>query len=159
MKTSIIRSLSLIALFILIASCSSDDSGGSLTGTNISISDIQGSWTVTSFVFDRAAEGPVLRIDLIDEGITASMTIQSNGRFTITSTVPGGGQDSISGQMSFDEDLLLVEFDDEPGEEEFFSIQLTNNDNNLLISGPAEYDFDEDGTDEPAIVSISLVRA
>ncbi len=158
MKIQRFFQLSAISIFMLFGSCSSDDGGGSLTGTNISISDIQGSWNVTSFVFDRAAEGPVLRIDLIEEGATASMTIQSNGRFTINSTVPGGGQETITGQMSFDEDILLIEFDDDPGEEEFFSIQLTNNDNTLTISGPAEYDFDDDGMDEPAFVTIVFVR-
>ena len=164
MKNNSFAGLMLLFFAFLLVSCSSDDSGGgTLTGTELSISDIQGTWNVTSFVFvkvcDPGVDCPVVEVDLIEEGATATFVIQNNGAFTITSTVPGSGQEIITGQMSFDEDLLVIEFDDSPGEDDYFGIQLTNNKNNLSISGPVEYDFDMDGTDEPAEVNITLVRA
>jgi hypothetical protein len=87
------------------------------------------------------------------------MVIQSNGRFTIPFNDSGGGQGITSGQQSFDEDPLLIAFDDSPGEEGYFGIQRTNNDNNRRHSGPAEYDFDGDGTDEQAQATLIFVRS
>jgi len=161
MRTSVLCTVFLLTFTIF--SCSSDDSGKANTDGGLSIADIQGNWTATSFVFEKSCDPgmdcPAESVDLIDQGITATMMIESDGQFTILSTQPGGGGEAISGQMSFDEDLLVITFDDSPGEDDFFGVQLTNNDNNLRIEGPVEYDFDMDGNDEPATVTITLVRS
>ena len=60
---------------------------------------------------------------------------------------------------AFDEDLLVVWFDDDPEEWEYFSI--THNEPNLTISGgngSAEYDIDGDGIEEPADVDFDFER-
>jgi hypothetical protein len=61
--------------------------------------------------------------------------------------------------MAFDEDLLVIFFDDDPGEFEFFGIN--HNEPNLSIqggNGSAEFDFDGDGIKEPADVDFEFVR-
>ena len=162
MKRNLPCSAFLLTILFLIFSCSSSDDSGGLSGTDLSISELQGSWTVTSLVFgklcDPGVDCPVEEVDVIEEGATATLTIQGNGRFTILSAIPGGGSETITGQMSFDEDLLVLEFDDVPGEEEYYGIQLSNNGNTLAINGNAEYDFDGDGTDEPANLNLVCSR-
>lgn len=151
----------LLCLFFLATvwvNCESDDGDGtSLEGTNISISDIQGAWDAIRAEFDIAGSGLSQSIDIIEEGGSGTLNIQSNGRFTLTLVVPGQGTDIITGQLSFDEDLLVVEFDDSPGESEFFSIQNTST--TLSLSGPAEFDLDNDGTDDSAIATLDFVRS
>ena len=68
----------------------------------------------------------------------------------------GQAPETSTGQLSFDEDLLVVEFDDDPGEEEFFGIQTTAT--TLSISGNAAYDLDNDGIDEPTLAELDFVR-
>ncbi|WP_222983810.1 hypothetical protein [Flagellimonas meishanensis] len=153
---SISKFIALLLLLFFVLSCSDDD-GTSLEGTDISISDIQGNWNAIRAIFGLAGEGPVVEFDVLEEGGSATLAIQANGRFTLTLNIPGEGVDTITGQMSFDEDLLVVEFDDSPGESEFFGIQSTAT--TLSINGPAEFDFDGDGTDEPAEVELDFVRA
>lgn len=142
--------------FLLFTSCGSDD-GPSLTGTGISISDIQGNWTATRAVFDIAGTGASQRIDVVEEGGSVTLSIQANGRFTLSVTVPGRSAEVSTGQLGFDEDLLVVTYDDDPDEEEFFGIQSTST--TLSINGSAEFDFDGDGTEEPARAELDFVRS
>ena len=46
-------------------------------------------------------------------------------------------------------------YDDEPDDFEFFGIQFSGN--NLSINGQGTYDFDDDGTEEAAIIELDLV--
>ena len=87
------------------------------------------------------------------------MNIQTNGRFTITVTPLGESAQVTTGQMGFDEDLLVIIFDSDPEEFEFFGI--THNEPVLTIAGgngAAEYDFDGDGLDEEAFVDFVFER-
>ena len=145
------------ALLLLFFSCSSGDDGDPLVGTTISISDIQGNWNAIRAIFDIAGTGTSQSIDVVEEGGSVTLQIQSNGRFTLTITPQGESAEVSKGQMSFDEDLLVVEFDDSPGDSEYYGIQSSTS--TLSISGPAEYDLDGDGTDDDAYVELDFVRA
>ena len=153
---TIIKFLGLTLLLICLQACEEDE-GNDLTGSVISISDIQGSWNATRAEFDIAGTGTSMAIDIVAAGGTVTLVIQSNGRFTLTITQTGQTPEISTGQMSFDEDLLVVEFDDSPGESEFFGIQSTAT--TLSINGQTEFDLDDDGTDDPARVELDFVRA
>ncbi|MEZ4811354.1 MAG: hypothetical protein R2819_13430 [Allomuricauda sp.] len=155
MKT-LSKFLGVCSLLLLLASCGSDE-GDPLVGSEISISDIQGNWNAIRAVFDIAGTGASQSIDIVEEGGTVTLQIQSNGRFTLTVTQQGESPEVSQGQMSFDEDLLVVEFDDSSGDWEYFSIQSSSS--TLSISGPAEFDFDGDGTEEAATADLDFVRA
>ena len=150
------RLLGCALLLICIYACGEDE-GLDLDGSEISISDIAGSWNATRAEFDIAGSGTSMAIDVVEEGGTVTLVIQSNGRFTLTITEMGEDPEISTGQMSFDEDLLVVEWDDSPGDDEFFSIQSTAN--TLSISGQAEFDLDGDGTDDPARAELDFERA
>ncbi len=131
----------------------------SLNGTIIAMSDIAGDWNATRGVFVKNATGPEVSIDVVGEGGTITLNIQTTGRFTITVTPLGEPADVTTGQMGFDEDLLVISFDSDPDEFEFFGI--THNEPVLTIAGgngAAEYDFDGDGLDEEAFVDFIFER-
>lgn len=145
-----------VSLLLLCFQACGEDEGNELTGSGISINDIQGSWNAIRVEFDIAGSGASLAVDIIDQGGSATLVIQSNGRFTLTIIPMGESPQVTTGQMTFDDDLLVVEFDDSPGQSDFFSIQNTSS--TLSISGPAEYDLDNNGTDDPARVEMDFER-
>ena len=131
----------------------------SLTGTNISVSDIAGSWNATQAIFSKAATGPSMQVDVVGEGGSVILQIQTNGNFTVTVTEVGEAPETSTGRLGFDEDLLVISFDDDPDEFEFFGI--THNEPNLTIqggNGSAGFDFDDDGVEEPANIDFVLIR-
>ena len=161
MKTTVIFTLSLFIFCMVVVSCSSDDEGEDFTlnGTTIAMADIAGDWNATRGVFQSTSLGPAFQVDVVDQGGTITMNIQSDGKFSITVTELGEAPETTTGRMAFDEDLLVIFFDDDPGEWEFFGI--FHSEPNLSISGgngSAEYDFDGDGSEEPANVDFEFVR-
>lgn len=147
-----------LAFLVTLTAC---DSGGddefSLDGDEISMSDIAGTWQATRAFFSRAATGPAVAVEIVALGGTATLVIQTNGRFTFTTALPGETPNVTTGQLGFDEDLLVVIYDDEPDDFDFFGIQFSGN--NLSINGQGTYDFDDDGAEEAAFIELDLVRS
>ena len=161
MKFSTTKYLLPLVCLLLVLSCSDDEGEDdfSLNGTNIAMADIAGNWNATKGLFGSAALGPVSETDVVAEGGSLTLNIQNTGRFTLTITENGQAPETTTGRMAFDEDLLVIFFDDDPEEFEFFSI--THNEPNLFISGgngSAEFDFDGDGVEEPANVDFEFTR-
>jgi len=73
-------------------SCSSDDEEFkiSLEGPSLSVSDFTGTWVAFQAVFETF-DGSNLRLDVIEEGGSATLAVQANGRFTITINTPDQG--------------------------------------------------------------------
>ena len=153
----------LFAFLVLtsLTSCSSDDEGPGimLTCSTISVSDFTGNWNATNADFSSTTDNT--RIDIIDEGGSVTFSVQSNGGFTITVNLPGESPDIFSGTLGFNEEeyscgLIVIFAGDAPDDYELFNIQLNNN--ILTISGITTFDIDGDGSEEPAIVDLTLTR-
>ncbi len=150
-----------LLFFICSILVSCDDGEGdefSLVGTNTSISALTGNWNATKALFGNTT-GPVVAVDVVAEGGSVTLNIQGTGRFTLTITQQGETPENVTGRMAFDEDLLVIFFDDDPEEWEYFSI--THSEPDLMVSGgngSAGFDFDGDGTDEPADIDFEFVR-
>ena len=154
---------SFIILFLF--ACSSDDGDEmSNTGPAFSISDLQGNWNATSVLFSYSGSEPFpdpFSYDVIAEGGSATLTVQSNGRFTISLQLPGGGTESFSGRMYFEEgEFFAIQFDDDPPDDPTYFGESLVGDVFTLNGGPdtAEWDFDGDGNDEPASVRLVFER-
>ena len=91
MKTKVILPLTILFFSTLVFSCSSDEDeeGFTLNGTTIAMADISGNWNATRGVFQSSALGPAFQVDVVDEGGTITMSIQSDGKFSITVTETG----------------------------------------------------------------------
>ena len=135
----------------VMTSCNGDDDDDfSNTGNNLSISDIQGSWIATSATFSAPEF-----IDILEEGATVTLVIQSNGRFTFTLQMPGEPPEVATGKLGFDGDFLAVRFDDD-GEEASFFISLVNQ--VLTLRGQTELDLDGNGMDDFGVLELIMVR-
>lgn len=112
------------------------------------ISGIVGTWTATSAVFNG--------VDVIEEGGSVTLIIESDGRFTFTIVRPGRTAMVFTGRLGFDEEWLEVEYDTDPGEYEYYDI--TYSEHNMHIGANSIFDFDGDGTPEEVIFFLDMVR-
>ena len=144
---------SILAVCIAFTSCGGDDDEDfSNTGTNLSISDISGNWIATSASFNAPEY-----IDILAEGATVTLNIQSNGRFTFTVKGPGDVNDVSTGKLGFDGEWLAVRFDEDPDEEASFFISLVNN--ILTLRGQTEFDLDGNGVFDFGTLELIMKRA
>ncbi len=153
--------ISCLLLSGILFNCSSEDDGPdcSLNGTIISVSQIAGSWNATRGAFFSTSSGPAFNVDVVADGGSVTLTIQTDGRFSVTVSPVGEVPTTSNGSMCFDEDLLVIIFDSDPDEFEFFGITL--NEPIMTLgggNGSAEFDFDGDGVDEPANIDWVLER-
>lgn len=153
----------LLASGVLMMSCSSDEDeeGGidfsdcSLNGPNFSISEVAGNWTATQANFD--IPGTSEQIDVVAEGGTVTLNVQSNGAFTLIITESGASSESTTGDLAFCEGLFTVRYDDAPNDPEI--LQGSLNDGVFSITGSVEYDVDGDGNDDEAFVILKMERS
>lgn len=116
--------------------------------TDERIADIAGLWTATYASFNG--------VDVVEEGGSVSLEIEDNGRFTFTIQRPERTAMVFTGTLGFDEEWLEVEYDNYPGEPEYYDI--TYDADNLHIGANSEFDFDGDGSDEIVIFFLDMVR-
>ncbi len=153
----------LVILSLFVLSCESDESEEdgidfsdcSLTGSNFSISDIAGNWTATQANFD--IPGTSEQIDVVADGGTVTLNVQTNGGFTLVITENGSASESTTGDLAFCEGLFTVRYDDALNDPE--TIQGSLNNGIFTITGPVEYDVDGDGNEDEAFVVLRLQRS
>jgi hypothetical protein len=150
----IMKNFALIPLIsislVVMEGCDGDDDPLSNTGTKLSVSDIQGSWIANSASFSAPEY-----IDLIEEGATVTLVIQSNGRFTFTIIRPDEPNEVYTGKLGFDGEYLAVRFDDDDEDASFF-ISLVNQ--ILTLRGQTELDLDDNGVFDFGILELIMVR-
>jgi hypothetical protein len=124
------------------------------------ISELAGNWEATYANFNDGAQQSV---DVVGDGGTVSMTVQSSGRFTITINPADRDAYTASGEMFWEEFegdyYFAIEWDDAPGDWDTYGATLTAT--TFSINGgfdSAEYDFDNDGTFEECSLSIGFDR-
>lgn len=160
-----IIAFSLTFIFLLF-SCNKDDGEDPKLpdGPDFSISDLVGTWNATDLVFTYSGPAPIpdpSSYDLIADGGTATITVQSNGRFTLTVTPPGFPADQITGLIYFEDgEFFAIQFDDDPPNDPTYFGESLVGDTLTLNGGPdtAEWDLDDDGEDEPCSVFLRFVK-
>ena len=160
-----IFSLSVLFVFLFVSCSDNGDDPISPVGPDFAISDLQGTWEATSLVFSYSGQGPVPEpssYDVVAEGGSATLVVQSNGRFTLTVRPAGEDTESFSGRMYFEDgEFFAIQFDDDPPNDPTYFGETLSGNTFTLNGGPdtAEWDFDGDGQDEPASVYLSFTRA
>ena len=120
------------------------------------VEPLVGTWEGTAVVLTNQADTTV-SLDLIEEGGTFSLVVQPSGRYTAILTIfgqPGTetGQLSVSGNVvTLDPEIPA----DAPTTSGIFELQ---GEDVLIVDGETEFDFNLDGTDEPADVHMEFAR-
>ncbi|MEP0134411.1 MAG: hypothetical protein ABJJ25_12900 [Eudoraea sp.] len=153
--------LFLISLISLTFSCSDDDDPEELTKDGpFEISELAGTWEATKAQFSVNT----VSVDVVEDGGTASMTVQSNGRFTLTLDPVDRDAYTVSGEMFWEEwqqtFYFAITWDDEPNDWDTYG--HTYDGTTLTFNGGAEtgeYDFDNDGDMEACSIHFIFDRS
>lgn len=77
--------------------------------TGIQVSDLAGTWNVTKWEYRLDAD-PGTFVDVVTVGFGATLTIQSDGSYTGTLTIPGVGNVPIAGVITIEDNVLSLGF-------------------------------------------------
>jgi hypothetical protein len=123
-------------------------------GEDIVVEDLIGTWNATEFVFSNF-EDPVTDVDVIDLGGEVTIIIRADNTYTVQLELPGAEPEEVDGEWVLNGDVLT--FDEGTADETVFNISLSGT--TLTIhTEDLEFDFDEDGTDEPAQLDATFVK-
>ena len=139
--------LFLISLISLTFSCSDDDDPEVLTKEGpFEISELAGTWEATKAQFSVNT----VSVDVVEDGGTARMSVQSNGRFTLTLDPVDRDAYTVSGEMFWEEwqqtFYFAIAWDKYPDDWDTYG--HTYDGTTLSFNGGAEtgeYDFNNDG--------------
>jgi hypothetical protein len=116
--------------------------------TGVSVDDLEGTWNATAFEFTDQTNTSQ-QVDLISLGATYTLTIESPNAVSSV-FIFEGNTDSNSNNFTISRDTLVANGDT-------FIVDLTGD--VLLLTNLGEaFDFDDDGSDDPATLRIELVR-
>ncbi|MGB5482610.1 MAG: hypothetical protein WBM91_16125 [Eudoraea sp.] len=140
--------LFLISLISLTFSCNDDDDDEVVLtkdGT-FQISELAGTWEATKAQFSVNT----VSVDVVEDGGTASMSVQANGRFTLTLDPVDRDAYTVSGEMFWEEweqtFYFAIVWDTYPDDWDTYG--HTYDGTTLSLNGGAEtgeYDFNNDG--------------
>lgn len=120
--------------------------------------DLVGTWAATQFEFRATSGDPVVTFDFIQNGAAVTIVINATGTYQVTVTPAGGGAPDVeSGTWTLDggDLLILTATGDISGTELDVSLSGAT----LTVhSTDVEFDLNEDGTDEPAILNAIFVK-
>jgi hypothetical protein len=137
----------------LAAGCGDNGTG---PGGEVTVADLVGTWRATTFSFTSQANASQ-SFDLIVQGGRMTLTVASDSTYTMVLAPPGEVPDIVTGALVVEEGFLLVTDNSVPGETIAFTMNLSGN-RLELVTDEAEFDFDGDGVDEPAVLTIVLQR-
>ncbi|MBT8209862.1 MAG: hypothetical protein KJP14_04980 [Eudoraea sp.] len=161
MKTTLLYLLSILSLLALVACSSSDEDEDVITKEGpFNISELAGNWLATQAQFSVNT----VSVDIVEDGGAVNMTVQTNGRFTLTLDPVDRAAYTVSGEMFWEEwqgsYFFAIEWDDDPGDWDTYG--HTWDGTTFTLNGGAEtgeYDFDNDGDAEPCSLHFDFVRA
>jgi hypothetical protein len=114
---------------------------------------IYGTWEMTKSEYVSATEPPVT-VDLIAAGGSGSLELNADASYDATIVPPGGASEHSTGTWSFTESTLSLR---ESGSAVTWTFdRVIEGDMMVLAGADAGYDFDGDGTPEPATWNVTL---
>ncbi len=123
--------------------------------TSVEPGAIAGTWNSLTYGFVNAAD-PTETVELVSQGASLTVTFTSDGDFTWDFRDVDGQVEARSGTFSVDLDLSILTLSESGQEDPFLAVR--KDDSMSLRTGNREFDFDEDGTGEPAELRIFLTR-
>ena len=160
MKTAFQYLFSILLLFASVACSTGDEDEDVITKEGpFNISELAGNFEATKAQFSVNT----VSVDIVEDGGTVEMTVQSNGRFNLTLNPIDRPAYTVSGEMFWEEwqgsFYFAITWDDEPGDWDTYG--HTWDGTTLSLNGGADtgaYDFDNDGDTEPCSLHFIFVR-
>jgi hypothetical protein len=147
------RGLLLVLPALLLASCGDDDDDTTGPVNN----SLVGTWDATVIQLTSVAD-PGTQVELISQGANGRLVLQADGGFGLSVGIPGEPTEFGNGDWGAT-DVLTLDF----GEGDIqgtwqFDIDL-NGDTLRLTGADTEWDFDDDGVEDPAKLNLTLSRS
>jgi len=150
-----------LMLFTVFACSDNDPDPLVKDGGPFKISELAGNWEATSAFFIRDSDN--MSVDIIGDGGTSSISVQSSGRFTLTVDPADRAAYTVTGEMFWEEFegdyFFAIEWDDYPGDWDTYGATLSGT--TFSINGSfdtAEYDFNNNGTFESASINMVFIK-
>ncbi len=145
------RALLLVFAVLLLASCGDDDDTTGPINNNLT-----GTWDATEIQLTSLAD-PGTVVELISQGANGRLVLQADGGFGLSIGIPGEPTEFGNGDWGAN-DVLTLSFGEGDIEGTWqFDIDLSG-DTLRLTGADTEWDFDDDGTEDPAKLDLTLSR-
>ncbi len=141
------------AVFLLVAVLAAC-SGKTSTESNDAVAPFVGDWTAVSLVLTSQAN-PQISPDLIVLGATFTIHVEPSGQYTAILLYSGQSQTEIGNVEVSGETVTLRRT--YPSASTTAGVYSFNGDH-LILDGETEFDFNQDGTPEQALVHFDLVK-
>ncbi|MEJ2482317.1 MAG: hypothetical protein P8049_04145 [Gemmatimonadota bacterium] len=143
--------LRILLSVLLVASCGDDDSS-----TGPVSEGLVGTWDATAIQLTSVAN-PANVVELISQGANGRLVLEADGGFGLSVGIPGEPTEFGNGDWGAT-DVLTLDFGD--GDiQGVWQFDIDLNGNTLQLSGAdTEWDFDDNGTEDPAKLNLTLVR-
>lgn len=135
--------------------CGGDEDNGTDPPAGVTLADLVGTWDATSVVYE-SLDNPLLRFDLVALGGSLTLTVAANGDYTATIQPPGEAPETETGTVTVSGNVIDLNVDGIPETVEFDFTLLGNT--LTMVTESEEFDFDGDDIDDPARLTVVLVR-
>lgn len=145
------RGLLLVLSVLLLATCGDDDdTTGPVNNTLV------GTWDATVIQLTSVANPGTIE-ELISQGANGRLVLQADGGFGFSVGIPGEPTEFGNGDWGAT-DVLTLEFGD--GDiQGTWQFDFFLNGNTLQLTGAdTEWDFDDNGTEDPAKLDLTMIR-
>jgi hypothetical protein len=117
--------------------------------TGITAQDLEGDWNATLYQYTNPAD-TTQQVDLASQGASFGMTVTASGTVSTLFDDGQGGTSSDSGELNAEGTTLTLDGNAFDARRSGDVLTLTDETN--------AYDFDDDGSDDPARLVIRMVR-
>lgn len=146
------RSRLVIASLILgLCACGDDDSAGP------NPPGLVGTWQAIEVEL-ISVEDPGTSIELVGLGASVTVQLNANGTFAFDATIPGEPSENFAGTWEASQDVFTMRWTEGGFLLEWQFDYSVLGDEATLTGADAEYDFDDDGLEDPATLNVILVR-
>ena len=120
-----------------------------------SVADLEGTWDGTRFLF-ISMPSEADSVDVLGDGGRLTLIIDDDGSYALAVAQPDELPALENGTVFIDEGRLILISDSPMDDPMVFDFELVAD--TLFLEGNSEYDFDDDGTDDPARIEAELER-
>ncbi len=121
-----------------------------------SVAEFAGTWQAKTWEFTNDAD-PLETVDLIALGGGVTATLESNARYTMQFTNLDGSTETEAGRLHIVGPYIVPLNDGHIGDPDAFLCELSG-DIMTLVANSATYDFDADGVEEDALLTVLWER-